>query len=917
MKGGLFPDPPAPPREGKRLFLLDGTALAYRSHHAMSRSRLTDRSGNPTGAVFGFTNTILRLLREESPDHLAVCFDPPGRTFRHEAYAEYKATRQKMPDELVAQMPVLRQVVRALGFPVLELPGYEADDVLATVARRAEAEGAHVFLVTGDKDLFQLVTDRVSIYNVMGRGSDAAEVLDPAGVERKFGVPPDRVADVLALMGDASDNVPGVRGIGPKTAVELVKRFGGLEQVLARADEIEKPGVRDAIREHAETARLSWSLVHIPADAPVPFSFDDAAVGPPDDAVLRPLFEELDFRRFLSEIPHGTPPAEAGRTYRTVNTPAELDALAAALRAAGRFVFDTETTGTDPLRCEPVGLSFAVRPKEAWYVPLNRVPTLFGGAPGTDVAPVLEALRPVLEDPAVGKCGQNSKYDLLVLRTAGVRVRGLVHDTMLLSFLLDPQERTHNLDDLALRHLDIRKIPTTALIGKGKDQVTMAEIPVERVAEYACEDADATLRVLHALESRLAGDGREGLYRDVEIPLVEVLADMEERGIRVDVDALSAMAASLAEREARLTAEIRDLAGEDFNVNSTQQLGIILFERLKVQGSRRAKRTKTGYRTDVETLEPLADAPIVAKVLEYRGCAKLRSTYLEPIPRLVNPRTGRVHTSYSQIGAITGRLSSYDPNLQNIPVRTEEGRAIRAAFVPGEPGWRLVSADYSQIELRVLAHLAKDPGFIDAFRSGEDIHRATAARVFGLLPGAVTPEMRARAKAINFGVIYGMGEQRLARETGITPAEAREFIDAYFRTYPRVRAYHEEQLAKALECGYVETILGRRRHIRDELLSPQGGIAANARNNAINTPIQGSAADIVKLAMLEVHRRLAKSGLRAALLLQVHDELLAECPAEEVEDLTALLRDAMQGVLPLDVPLVVDVGSGASWLEAH
>ena len=933
---GLFPDPeeeappppPPPPtaargaRPGapgeRRLFLVDGTALAYRSFHALARMRMTDRTGRPTGAVFGFTDALLRLLRVEEPDHLAVAFDLPGPTFRHAMYADYKATRERMPDELIDQMPRVREVVRALGYPVLEVAGWEADDVLATVARRAAAEEARVFIVTGDKDLFQLVDARVSVYNLMAKGGET-EILDAAGVEAKFGVPPERVPDVLALMGDSSDNVPGVGGIGPKTAIELVRRFGGLEQVLARSGEVEKPRIREALERDAAQARLSYELVKIPCDAPVGFSFEDAAVGPPDPAVVGPLFEELNFRRFLAELPGRAAAPETGRDYRVVRTPADLEALVGELRAAEIVAVDSETTGTDPMTCAPVGLSFATRPLAAWYVPLNLVPTIFGGPPGSDPPAVLEALRPLLEDPARRKVGQNAKYDMLVLRCAGVRPAGLLHDTMVLSFLVDPQERTHNLDDISLRHLRLRKIPTSDLIGKGKEQVTMAEVPVDRVAEYACEDADATLRLLGVLEPRLGSAGVERLYRDVEMPLVAVLADMEERGIRVDGAALERMGTALRAREGTLTAEIRALAGagEEFNVNSTQQLGVLLYERLRVQGKAKAKRTKTGWRTDVETLEAFSEHEIVRKVLEYRGCAKLRSTYLDPLPKLIHPRTGRLHTSFSQIGAITGRLSSSDPNLQNIPVRTEEGRAIRRAFVPGAPGWKLVSADYSQIELRVLAHLAEDPGFIEAFRSGEDIHRATAARIFGLLPGAVTPEIRNRAKAINFGVIYGMGEQRLARGTGITVKEAREFIDAYFRTYPRVRAFHEEQIGKALRDGWVETLFGRRRWIRDELLSPMGGIAANARNNAINTPIQGTAADIVKLAMVRVHAALGTSGLDAHLLLQVHDELVLECPAAEVEPLRALLKREMEGVVELKVPLLVEVGAGENWVEAH
>jgi DNA polymerase-1 len=867
--------------------------------------------------VYGFTSSIFALLRAERPDHLAVCFDPPGPTFRHERYAEYKATRERMPEELIEQMPRVREVVRALGYPVLEIPGFEADDVLATVARRASREGARVYLVTGDKDLFQLVDDRVSIYNVITRGAGEAEVLDAKGVEEKFGVPPGQVADVLALMGDSSDNVPGVRGIGPKTAVELVRRFGSLEQVLARSAEVEKPRVREALERDAANARLSYELVKIPADAPVEFSFEDAAVGPPDPDAAGPVFEALGFRRFLQDLPGPPPAKEEGRRYRTVRTAADLGELVAALRAAPIFTFDTETTGTDPLAADPVGLSFSTGPMSAWYVPLNADPPILAGRDGGDREGVLEALRPVLEDPARPKAGQNAKYDLLVYRAAGVRVEGLVHDTMILSFALDPRERTHNLDDLAHRHLGLRKIPTSDLLGKGKDQVTMAAVPIERVAEYACEDADATLRVLRALEPRLPGSGAERLYREVEMPLVPVLADMEARGIRVDAEALERMGADLKAREERLSREIQELAGEEFNVNSTQQLGAILYEKLKVQGSRKAKRTKTGYRTDVETLEEFASHAIVGRVLEYRGCTKLRSTYLEPLPRLVNPRTGRLHTSFSQIGAVTGRLSSSNPNLQNIPVRTAEGRAIRRCFVPGERGWKLLSADYSQIELRVLAHLAEDPGLIEAFEAGEDIHRATAARIFGLLPGAVTAELRGRAKAINFGVVYGMGEQRLARETGIPVAEARRFIEAYFRTYPRVRAFHEAQLARAMEEGFVETLFGRRRWIRDELTSGDGGIAANARNNAINTPIQGTAAEIVKLAMIRLQGRLAEGGLDAHLLLQVHDELVLECPAASVPAATALVKETLETVLDLRVPLVVEVGSGDSWLEAH
>ncbi len=924
-----------------RLFLLDGMALAYRAHFALLRSPLTNASGAATGAVFGFLSTLDRILEDERPDHVVVVFDAPEPTFRHELYPEYKATRDKMPDELVPQLAWIRRAVDGLGLPFLAIPGFEADDVIGTLARRGEAAGLDVWIVSGDKDMLQLVGDHVRLYNVLKPGQSEVDLVGRDETIAKFGVPPEQVIDVLGLMGDTSDNVPGVPHVGEKTATKLVQEHGSLDAVLAAAESIPQRRLRENLIAFADQARLSRDLVTIRTDVPVP-SPEELAHRPRDVVALRALYAELDFRGRLERLEAVGGESGLGRVaYHLVDTPAKVKRLAqdlAATRSTGGFAFDTETTGLDPLRADLVGLSFAWKEGEAWYVPVNLDPPMFGGAiareraegslfdaPSTsdDIRAVLELLRGPLEDPAVPKCGQNMKYDVHVLAHHGVEVRGLDFDTMIASFCVDPGSRIHNLDGLALRRLGIKKIPTTDLIGKGKDQISMREVPVADVCRYACEDADVTWRLRGNLAPELVEREVDRVFRTTEMPLLPVLVRMERNGIRLDRALLEAQGRDLESRIAAVEREIAECAGEEFNVRSTRDLGRILFEKLKVHeheavARRRPRKTAkgTGYATDEETMEELAVGhPLPRLVLTYRSLAKLKSTYVDTLPGFVNPDTGRIHTSYSQIAAATGRLASSDPNLQNIPIRTSEGRAIREAFV-ADPGHVFVSADYSQVELRLLAHLSGDENLIAAFRSGADVHRSTAARIFKVAESDVTPDLRGRAKAINFGVIYGMGPQRLARETHVTMLEAKKFIEDYFATYPRVRAWLDETVAEARRSGYVTTLLGRRRYLPG-LLDDDPRLRVQAENVAVNTPVQGTAADAIKLAMIRIHERLEAKAPTTRMLLQIHDELLFEVPERDRERVTALVVEAMEGAIPLDVPLKVDVGHGRNWSEAH
>ncbi len=931
--------------DDRQLFLIDGTALAYRAHFALGRAGLRTPGGRPTGAVYGFIRMLRALLRAEDPARVAVALDPRTPTFRHGLYPEYKATRQKMPDELREQLPVIRDFLTAAGIPVLEVDGFEADDVIGTLAARGAREGFRSVLVTGDKDFMQLVDGGIRLYDPTRPGDEAWS--GPEEVRRRFGVGPDRVTDILGLMGDASDNIPGVPGVGEKTAAELVQTFGSLEGALDRAEDVKRGKIRDALIAHRDQALLSKRLATIRTDVPLDVGPADLLRRPEDRPRLVALFRELDFRTLVAEmegtaapeageVPAGSAPAPAPapagdlapenaraiRDYITVEDAGALEALRTRIETAELVVVDTETDSLEARHARAVGLSFSFEPGRAYYVPLNRTPPVVpdpGGNAGPPGAGVLAILGPALTAPGRRLAGQNCKYDIAVLRNHGVDVPGLAFDTMLASYLLEPEDRSHGLDALTEKHLGLPKIRTEELIGKGAGTITMADVPIPRVAEYACEDADYTRRLVDCFRPRIAELGLASILEDIELPLVLVLESMEREGVRVDTARLAALETRLRRELDHIADGIIEAAGRPFNVNSPAQVAQILYEELRVHEGTgvRIRRTKSGLSTDQEMLEDLAPHhPLPRRVLEYRKIQKLLSTWVAQLPGFVDPSTGRIHTSYNQAVAATGRLSSSRPNLQNIPIRTPLGREIRAAFLASAKGRVLASADYSQVELRIMAHVSGDPALIAAFREGRDIHRDTAARIFEVPPERVDAGMRNRAKAINFGIMYGMGRDRLARETGMKRDEAQAFIDRYFATYPRVREFLDDTKERARADGFVTTLLGRRRPIPD-MASRNGQLRAAAENMAVNTPIQGTAADLIKTAMVRIHARLRAGRLDARMILQVHDELVFDAPAAEVPELLALVRTEMEGALSLSVPLRVDTGVGADWLEAH
>ncbi|HHI79586.1 MAG TPA: DNA polymerase I [Planctomycetes bacterium] len=905
-----------------RTFLVDGTALAYRAHFAFTGrgGGLTTSTGHPTSATFGFIMTMRALFDREKPQKVAIAFDGPREALeRTKIYPEYKATRDKAPEELVMQFEDMREVVHAWGLPILELAGQEADDVIGTLAVECRDRGDEVFLVTGDKDFMQLIDDsRIRLYDLMSKGSSEPKILGPEDVVKKFGVGPEQMVDLLALMGDSSDNVPGVPGVGAKTAARLLKQYGTLENLYEHLDEITKPKLRANLEENRDKAFLSKQLVTIRTNLALPLGPDD--LGPPqfDSAALLKLYRRLEFRALADGLLKAQQEKEQrkDRDYRVIQSLEEVEELAARLREAGCFAFDTETTSLDQGELEVVGMSFSFHANQGFYVPLI-APDL---PPGHDKDKWLAVLKPLLEDPGLGKIGQNLKYDIEAMQSLGVEVRGLVFDTMLASYCVAPGIRRHNLDELSLRYFNYRKIPTKELIGTGKKKLTMDQISQVIVGEYACEDADFTYRLKKPLEEEIEEyDVREVFY-DIELPLVQVLVDMETRGIKVDRETLKKLSEEMDARIQELTARIYELAGEEFNIQSPAQLGKILFEKLQVQhelGLKKLSKTKTGqYRTDASVLESLGAHPMGALLLEYRKLTKLKGTYVDALPKLIRPETGRIHTSFNQAVASTGRLSSDNPNLQNIPIRTEEGRKIRGAFVAGAPDWVLISSDYSQIELRILAHLSRDENLIEGFQKGEDVHRRTAALVFDVMPALVTSDMRSHAKVINYGLVYGMGAKRLANETGMSVAQAKKFIEAYFKKMPRVKDWLDATLEHAREDGEVRTLFGRRRPI-PEINSQVPRLRVAAENVAVNSPIQGTAADIIKIAMIRLHKALREHKLQGRQLLQVHDELVLECPKSELDPTIALVRDCMENAAQLEVPLTVDIGTGHSWLQAH
>ncbi len=890
-----------------RIYLFDGSALVYRSHFAFARNPLVTSSGQNVSAVFGFAQALFSVLAERKARFAAVAFDLAAPTFRHVRFAAYKAKRPPIPDDLVAQLPVVRALIEATGVRILEQEGVEADDLIASLAVAFVGMGHEAVIVSADKDFNQLIGPRI-LQLIPPRAREPAVLLGSEEVAEKWGVPPERVLDVLALMGDAVDNVPGVAGIGEKTAVDLIRQYGDIDSLFARLDDLPRAAVREKLLANRENAFLSRELIQLKTDL-FP-SVDPGAYLVPDfreRPELLEVLQRLEFRRMIESLGL-RPRREWTAVYEAVTDCRRLREIADAFPGNAPLAIDTETDSLDARRARAVGISLAWEPGVAYYVPVGHA-----AGPNIPLEDLRACLGPLLSDGAIEKVGQNMKYDLHVLRGIGLALGGPLFDTMLASYLLDP-DRPHDLDSLTLEMLGHRKIPTTDLIGSGKRQTTMALLAVERVRDYAAEDADAALKLRGVLLNALRERGQEALFREIEAPLLPVLVAMERTGVHVDVAQLGTFGGELESELSRQAGEVFRLAGMSFNLNSPAQLGEVLFGRLKLA---RGRKTKTGYSTDSEVLEDLAlEQPIARAVLEYRQTMKLKSTYVDTLPRLVDPMTGRIHARFNQTVAATGRLSSSDPNLQNIPVRTAQGRRIRRAFVPQNPGEILLSADYSQIELRILAHLSGDEGLRAAFRAGEDIHRATAARIFDVSPEQVDPGMRARAKTVNFGVLYGMGPSRLSRELSIPLAEARRFIEQYFAKMPSVRQYLEENLERARRDGYVTTILGRRRYLPALTLNDQRA-RAQAERVAANTPIQGSAADLIKKAMIRIHADLPARGLVTKMILQVHDELLFEGPEVEREEVEWLVRSAMTGASELAVPLEVAIGWGRSWDEAH
>lgn len=883
------------------LYLIDGNSYIYRAYYAIKG--LSTSKGLPTNAIYGFTTMLLKVVREKRPDYIAIAFDSPVPTERHRLFEAYKAQRPKAPNELVDQIPYIKRIVDSFRIPILEIEGYEADDILATIARRGEAKGFDVTIVTGDKDIFQLVSSNIRTYDAMkDKIYEEKDVLD------KFGVGPEKVVEVMGLMGDAIDNIPGVPGIGEKTAVELIKEFGSIENLLKNLEKVKKPKLREALERNAELARLSHRLATIHTDLPIEVDFKDFALSEPDNETLLRIIKELEFTSLLKIL---TPHANLEKKdYRTVITEEDFTALLEEISKNAEFSIDIETTGKNHMVAEIVGISFSIKPNSAYYIPVGH---LYSDSPQLDKEFVLEKLRPILEDETLKKIGQNIKYELVILRNNSINLRGISFDTMIASYLLNPIKTAHNLENIALDYLDYKILTYEEVVGKGKKQIGFEMVPVDLATKYSCENADITLRLKGILSSLINEKGLNTLFYDVEMPLLEVLAEIEMNGFKIDRIVFQEMSKELDGQLNTIIERIYFLAGEEFNINSPRQLSEILFKKL---GLKPTKRIKTGYSTNVEALEELSlQHELPKEILEYRNLFKIKSTYIDRLPDLINPKTGRIHTSLNQTVTATGRLSSSEPNLQNIPIRGDLGKRIREAFI-AEEGSLLLSADYSQIELRILAHLSQDKILIDAFKRGEDIHTRTATELFGLPSEMITPDMRRQAKTVNFGIIYGISPYGLSVELGINPAQAKEIIERYFERHNGVKDFIEDNLRKAEEKGYVTTILCRQRPI-PELSSESPNVRQFGERLAINTPIQGSAADLIKLAMVNISKRLHKINSKTKMILQIHDELVFEVPEIEIENIKKIVRDEMEGVIEFSVPIKVDIGVGRNWAEAH
>jgi len=891
------------------LYLIDGSSYIFRAFYGI-RQFLSNSKGLPTNALYGFTTMLSKVVRDEQPDYLAVVFDSKAKTFRHDMYPEYKANRDTPPEELAEQFPYFEPLVEAFNMVSLRQDGFEADDIIGTLAKMGEQAGMAVTIVSGDKDMMQLISPNVHMLDTMkDKRFKKPEVID------KFGVPPEKVIEVMGLMGDSSDNIPGVKGVGPKTATELIQKYGSIEELYKHIDEIEKQKLKDKLETDKDNALLSRKLVTIDTEMKLDCEVADLKMKEPDIEKLRAMFTELGFQSLLAGLPEagqesGALPADESKKveshYETIMDKQALDALVKKLKKVKEFALDLETTSKHPVVAEMVGISFSWAEGEACYIPVSH--RYLGVPEQLDKQKVIEALKPLLEDGKLKKFGHNIKYDLIVLANEGVALKGIAFDSMLASYVLDPSKRQHGLDALALEMLGHQNITYADVAGKGAKQIGFDEVEIEPAAEYAAEDSDITWRLTHALKARLKDETLK-LYEELELPLIDVLAAMEQAGVRVDREHLKKLSRQLDKDLKKLENEIYALAGEPFNINSPKQLAVILFEKLGLEGKKKTS-------TDMSVMEELADEhELPAKIVNFRQLSKLKSTYVDALPLEIFDKTGRVHTSYNQTVAATGRLSSSDPNLQNIPIRSDLGKEIRQAFVAEGDGW-LLSADYSQIELRILAHLSGDPALIRAFKKGEDIHTRTAAEIFGQPLDAVDEDGRRMAKAVNFGIVYGLSAFGLSRQLKISPRDAKEFIDQYFDLYKNVKTFMDRTIEDARQIGYTVTVMNRRRYLPD-LHSKNRQVRESAERVAINSPVQGSAADMIKVAMVRLHRNLAKQKLKSKMIMQVHDELVFECPAQEKKEVEALVKSEMEGVWPMKVPVVVHLDWGRNWDEAH
>jgi DNA polymerase-1 len=930
----------------KKLFLLDAMALVYRAYFAFSTNHRVNSKGLNTSAMFGFTNTLLEVLKKENPTHIAVIFDTSAPTHRHEAFEDYKAHREAMPEDLSKSIPYIKQIIRAFNIPSIELDGYEADDIIGTFSKRAEAAGFTTYMMTPDKDYMQLVTEKVLMYKP-ARNGNGAEVLGVKEVCERYGIErPEQVIDILGLMGDTSDNIPGIPGVGEKTAIQLVKDFGSIDNLLANTSQL-KGKLKEKVEMNTDKAIMSRQLATIHCDVPVEFNEKELELEEPNKDALREIFQELEFRRMAQIIlGEDLPVAVAEKdskgqmdmfgtatietiiitessdesevvynnisnvlhNYEIVNTAEKRASLIQELLASNEVSFDTETTGLDANQVELVGLSFSIKEHEGWYVP---IPENYD-----DALAIVQEFKPVYEHPTILKIGQNIKYDMNVLKWYNIEVQTPIFDTMVAHYLIQPEMR-HNMNVLAEAYLKYSPVSIETLIGKkGKDQLSMRSVDENVISEYAAEDADITLQLKEKFQPMLKETLTEKLFHEVEIPLIPVLGAMEREGIKLDMPVLAEFSKILEQDILAIDKEIQALAGTPFNISSPKQVGDILFEVLKID--EKPKKTKTGqYATSEDILSKLAGKhPIIDKILDYREIVKLKSTYVDALPQLVNPRTGRLHTTYNQVVAVTGRLSSDNPNLQNIPIRTERGREVRKAFIPRNDDFVLLSADYSQIELRIMADLCKDPGMLEAFNNHQDIHASTAAKVFGVADNEVTSDMRRKAKMVNFGIIYGISAFGLSERLNIPRKEAAGIIEQYFMKYPLIKDFMDSSIEKARSQGYVETILGRRRYLRD-INSNNATVRGFAERNAINAPIQGSAADMIKIAMINLHRIFNERKFKSRMLLQVHDELVFDVHKDELDEIKPLVVEQMRIALPLSVPVDVEAGTGLNWLEAH